>query len=273
MMQRIMLLLVSVWACSTPIEKEVKTSTAAQENPPTLAVSAVENQDTLPAYVDLDYLMGKFEPSKHPDFVLIDPKYADREGMYLHKQTYAAFEKMYQDALQVGVKLVIRSATRNFEAQKKIWENKWDGKTKVESNENLAETTPDPMMRALKILLYSSMPSTSRHHWGTDIDLNSFSNSYFEQGEGKKLYDWLVANAAKYGFCQPYTAKGDARPYGYEEERWHWSYLPIAQPLTKLAANSLTDNMIQGFKGAETAIEIGVVKKYILGINQDCLPQ
>ncbi|NJK84501.1 MAG: M15 family metallopeptidase [Saprospiraceae bacterium] len=49
-----------------------------------------------------------------------------------------------------------------------------------------AATTPNPQERALKILKYSSMPGTSRHHWGTDIDLNSFSNSYFEQGEGKK---------------------------------------------------------------------------------------
>ncbi|NJK84502.1 MAG: M15 family metallopeptidase [Saprospiraceae bacterium] len=82
-----------------------------------------------------------------------------------------------------------------------------------------------------------------------------------------------MANAAKYNFCQPYTAKGEARPYGYEEERWHWSYLPIAQPLTTLAAQSLTDTMIEGFKGAETATKIDVVKKYVLGINQNCLPQ
>jgi LAS superfamily LD-carboxypeptidase LdcB len=264
--------LLSLVACTSPSEKALISSTQ-KDTATIMATTAPSAQDTLAPTFDLNYIMGKFDPAQHPDFVLIDPKYADRDGMYLHKQTYAAFEKMYQDALKNGVKLVIRSATRNFEAQKKIWENKWDGKTKVESNENLAETTPDPMTRALKILLYSSMPGTSRHHWGTDIDLNSFNNKYFDEGEGKKIYDWLTANAAKYGFCQPYTPKGDARPYGYEEERWHWSYLPIAQPLTKLAANSLTDNMIQGFKGAEMAMKIGVVKKYILGINLDCLPQ
>jgi hypothetical protein len=29
--------------------------------------------------------------------------------------------------------------------------------------------------------------------------------------------------------------------------------------------------MIGGFKGAETAVEIGIVEKYVLGINQGCL--
>ena len=32
------------------------------------------------------------------------------------------------------------------------------------------------------------MPSTSRHHWGTDLDLNNLNNSYFTSGKGKKIY-------------------------------------------------------------------------------------
>ena len=31
--------------------------------------------------------------------------------------------------------------------------------------------------------------------------------------------------------------------------------------------------MITGFKGAEVAEEIGVVEKYVLGVNSDCLSQ
>ena len=35
---------------------------------------------------------------------------------------------------------------------------------------------------ALQILLYCSMPSTSRHHWGTDIDIHHYNgNSYFSE--------------------------------------------------------------------------------------------
>jgi LAS superfamily LD-carboxypeptidase LdcB len=111
------------------------------------------------------------------------------------------------------------------------------------------------------------MPGTSRHHWGTDIDLNSFSNKWFESGKGLKLFNWLEANAAKYGFCRPYTAN---RPHGYQEEKWHWSYSPLSVPMIKVAQQTLNDQQISGFLGSETAQQIGVVNKYILGISNSC---
>ena len=114
-------------------------------------------------------------------------------------------------------------------------------------------------------------PSTSRHHWGTDIDLNSFNNEWFEQGEGLKIYNWLQANAANYGFCQPYSPKDEKRPNGYNEERWHWSYMPISRSLTEQARNQMRNDSISGFFGAEVAQDIDVVQNYILGINQACL--
>jgi zinc D-Ala-D-Ala carboxypeptidase len=216
------------------------------------------------------YLMGKFDPAKHPDFVKIVPPYADNNERYLRKDTYKAFKKMYDAARKDSIKLTIISATRNFESQKGIWEAKWTGARLVD-DQDISKTIPDPRQRALKILEYSSMPGSSRHHWGTDIDLNNLSDYHFQSGEGKKVYDWLRANAHKYGFCQPYSPKGADRPAGYNEEKWHWSYLPISKKLTELAKEKLQDEMIQGFKGAETAKTIGIVKKYVLGINKECL--
>jgi len=220
---------------------------------------------------DLAYIMGKFEPSEHKDFTLIEEKVASRPGMYLRKDTYQAFLKMHQSAADDGIDLKILSATRNFNAQKRIWEGKWTGKRLVQNGENLATSTPNPKERALKILRWSSMPGSSRHHWGTDIDLNDFENEYFESGEGLKVYDWLTEHAAAFGFCQPYTPKNDLRPNGYNEEKWHWSYLPIAKSLSDQAKSSLTNEMIKGFEGAETAVQIDVLNNFILGINQACL--
>ena len=246
------------------------------EMPKTLEPVAVEeNKPAPPAEqepsFDANYIMGKFDPAQHPDFVKVDKKYADVEGYFLRKETYASFEKMCEAAKADGVTLTIVSATRNFERQRAIWEGKWSGSRLIENGANAAKKYPDPKTRALKILEYSSMPGSSRHHWGTDIDLNDLDNYTFEQGPGKKVYDWLQKHAHEYGFCQPYTPKGDARPNGYNEEKWHWSYIPVAKKLTDLAARTLTDDMIGGFKGAETAIEIKVVEKYVLGINQECL--
>ena len=230
-------------------------------------VAVTPAPDTLAIPLDLEYIMGRFDPSKHPDFVIISTKYADKEGMYLRKDTYKAFLDMYEHALKDGIKLQIRSATRNFYAQKSIWEAKWSGARTIEGGENLSVTTPDPKERALKILRYSSMPGSSRHHWGTDIDLNNLENDWFNEGEGLKMYNWLKAHASAYGFCQPYSA---GRPHGYFEERWHWSYTPVAAKLTAYAKAHLKNEMIDGFLGSESATMIDIVKHYVLGINQEC---
>ncbi|MFT4565742.1 MAG: D-alanyl-D-alanine carboxypeptidase [Saprospiraceae bacterium] len=222
-----------------------------------------------PSWISKEYVTGHFDPSKHDDFEIIDRKYADREGLLLRKGTYAAFRQMYDAAQKAGHTLIIKSATRNFDYQKGIWERKWTGKTLLEGGINGAEIE-NPITRAKKILLYSSMPGTSRHHWGTDIDFNSFNNDYFKKGKGAKLYEWMQYNASTFGFCQPYTTKNDGRN-GYEEECWHWSYMPISKPLTEYSREYLKNEMIEGFSGSATAVEVDMVHNYVLGINSSCL--
>ncbi|MEM6396601.1 MAG: M15 family metallopeptidase [Bacteroidota bacterium] len=227
----------------------------------------------LPPHIDsllnLDFIRGRFEPSKHPQFERVDDRYTDGDGSYyLHRDAYSAFRKMHKAAATDGIDLFIISATRNFNRQKTIWEAKWRGQRLLEGRDKANVVYPDPVERALAILRYSSMPGTSRHHWGTDLDINSLNNRYFKSGQGEKVYNWMVAHAAEHDFCQTYTA---GRPYGYQEERWHWSYLPVAQPLTEYAKANAKDSDIEGFEGAETAEEIKVVERYILGINHVCL--
>jgi LAS superfamily LD-carboxypeptidase LdcB len=226
---------------------------------------------TAPAIPSYQYLTGKFDPAKHPDFVPVAAKYTDGDPYLLHQDTYAAFERMHAAALADGVELIMVSATRNFARQKQIWEAKWNGQRKIENGKQANVAYPAPTDRARAILRYSSMPGTSRHHWGTDIDLNALNNEFFDDGKGKKIHAWLTRNGPKFGFCQPYTPKGDARPNGYEEERWHWSYLPVATQLTNYATTALEDADISGFDGAEAAVGIGVLANYVLGINRECL--
>ncbi len=217
----------------------------------------------------LNYLMGKFDPTTHLDFQEIEGAHADRSGLYLHTETYDAFKEMTAHALRDQVNLIIRSATRNFQSQKRIWEAKWTGATKLSSGISAADIS-DEKNRCLEILKYSSMPGSSRHHWGTDIDLNAFNNKYFEIGDGKIIYDWLKMHAATYGFCQPYSKKGLDRGSGYEEEKWHWSYMPLSSKLTLLAKEHLKNEKISGFAGAEQAPRINIVENYVLGINSSC---
>lgn len=251
-----------------------KPQTKAPAKPQPVSQPELAPRDTLPGpehlEFSIEYLMGQFNPAEHPDFVSVEKKYSDGDPYFLRKETYESFKKMWEAAKADGIDLRIISATRNFYRQKSIWEAKWTGGRKIENGANASVKYPDPKTRALKILEYSSMPGTSRHHWGTDIDLNHLDNYSFEVGKGKALYEWLTAHAHEYGFCQPYSPKGAERPNGYNEEKWHWSYMPVARQLTDMAEARLGDEMIAGFKGAEVAKGIGVVEKYVLGINQEC---
>lgn len=215
--------------------------------------------------VEKNYLLGRFDPSHHAQFIQLTSVYAQGSALngYLRREAFEAFQKMASAAKKDGVALFIISATRNFDSQKKIWEDKWNGKTHVEGK-NLT-TIADLKERARLILLYSSMPSTSRHHWGTDIDLNSLDNDYFATGEGLKIYQWLTVHAGEFGFCQPYTSKAGGRT-GYEEEKWHWSYLPLSKLFLEEYKKQVSYSDIVGFEGSGEALSLQVINHYVGGV-------
>ena len=209
-----------------------------------------------------DFLLGKFDYRTHSDFVLVSEKWSDKE-IYLQKDTYLAFEKMANAAARDGIPLVILSGTRNFSEQKVIWDRKWN---------NLKTTTKDEIGITLKILSSSSMPSTSRHHWGTDFDVNSVEDSYFLSGMGKEVYRWLSSNAHNYGFCQVYDNKKETKRTGYEVEKWHWSYMPISTLMLDAYINQIQYKDINGFQGDELAANssVKIIENFILGISKSC---
>jgi hypothetical protein len=237
--------------------------------PPASATAPAESAALTAGRIPVSVLVGRIDPAKDPSFARIPAKYVSGSRIWGHKDAVAALTRMADAAARNGYKLRVVSAFRSFDDQKQIWDDKWTGKTLVDGKK-LPKSTPDPGARALKILQYSAMPGTSRHHWGTDFDFNSLSNSYFKSGEGKRLYDWLTQHAAEFGFCQTYTAKGEARPNGYEEEKWHWSYMPVASWYLQQYPVDVGYERLTGFEGAHSAKDIDVIGKYVQGINPDC---
>jgi LAS superfamily LD-carboxypeptidase LdcB len=218
---------------------------------------------------EADYVRGRFDPVKHPLFVkLADlgipcdrPHYLRREAAESLKKMYLAMKKDLP-----GVKFWVQSSTRNWDTQKAIWERRWAGlaagKKKMTEPEIAAE-----------ILRSSSVPGTSRHHWGSDFDMNILKNAYYEKGDGARLYAWMKSRAHEFGFCQPFSA---GRKTGYMEERWHWSYMPLARDFQRQWNAHFGENpglVIKDgdFRGSPHSVKYAAVN--VNSINQSCLEQ
>ena len=236
-----------------PMQAPAPIDTSVESKEPITYDTISETDSTLTN----DYLTGKFDYTKHPLFEKASASISNRE-IYLRKETIQAFTAMHDSAAKENVALRIVSGTRSFEEQKAIWERKW----KKESPHY-----PTKGEIARKILEYSSMPSTSRHHWGTDIDINSVETAYFQTEKGLAEYNWLAQHAHDFGFYQTYTPKDRGRT-GYSVEEWHWSYLPIANRCLELYNQRITNQDLQGFLGCEAAVEIDVVREYVNGIEK-----
>ncbi|MDZ7847589.1 MAG: M15 family metallopeptidase [Owenweeksia sp.] len=200
-------------------------------------------------------IMGDIDPASHPAFEKLKSKHTTKADAYLRNEVYKAFVQMWRHARRDNIDLVIISATRNRAYQVGIWNRKWHS------------FEGDGQQKAEKILRYSSMPGTSRHHWGTDFDINALNNDYFESGEGAEIYTWMQAHASNYGFFQPYTGYNQYRDAGYREEKWHWSYYPLARRFQRAYNHVVSYPDITGFQGSEYAKELNVINNYVNGIE------
>lgn len=264
----------------------MKTSSLAGEKYPkrltiiliSVYLSFVELACAQESKINTEYLSGKYNPAKIASFKIVPPEYASQENLYLHQEALHAFIRMSEEAKKAGFSIYVISATRDFNSQKYIWESKFNGSRLVEGK-NLKATIPDEKKRTLKILDYSSMPGTSRHHWGTDIDIGysrnaagMLTNQAYESGEGLRFYLWLEENAARFGYCQPYKNSPERRNKrkmrGYQEEKWHWSYKPLAVTYWRQYKENSDKLTPLGFAGSKSGQEVYL--DYVQNIHEDC---
>lgn len=212
--------------------------------------------------LDNALISGRIEPSTDARFALIPVEYSSKD-IYLQKQAYDALIKMITDAQADGVNLRVVSGFRSYKDQMLIWQRKWQA--------NIANNT-DEIERAKQILRYSSFPGISRHHWGTDLDLNSVELAYWRTPEGVKISDWLRTHASNYGYCSPYSGKQiGQRVGGYEDEPWHWSYKPLAKSLQIARSKSLDIALAQPIVGQEAISQIpDQIRAYVDSVSASC---
>lgn len=198
------------------------------------------------------------------------------EGINLRKEAHHAFVEMKKAAYSDGFDIKMVSSFRDFYRQQSIWERKY---IRYTEQDGMA-----PLDAIEKIIEYSTIPGTSRHHWGTDIDIiDGYQkvsgdvldpNKFEENGPFEPFKLWLDKNSEQFGFYLVYT--DDVKRRGFKYEPWHYSYAPISRPMLE-AYRKLNVLKLLGqedFLGSEHFTN-GFVKSYvednILDINQALL--
>ncbi|MHA7814974.1 MAG: M15 family metallopeptidase [Pseudohaliea sp.] len=165
-------------------------------------------------------------------------------GGQLHPAAAAAFEALRADARAAGFDLAVASAWRGYARQLAIWNGKLAGERPVHDDDGRPVAMADLALpeQLAAVLRFSALPGTSRHHWGTDLDvydaaaLPAGARPALTPGEVAPggvfdaLHCWLderMAAGECHGFFRPYAVdRGGVAP-----ERWHLSYAPLARRL------------------------------------------
>lgn len=171
---------------------------------------------------------------------LTDDHVVEWGGSLLHREMTDSFARLENAAAAQGIALAVASGFRSFERQLSIWNAKAEGLRPVldDRGQAIDISRLAPREKVFAILRWSALPGTSRHHWGTDIDvwdraavaadyrLQLVPDEYTRRGPFAHLGHWLHTelNATDSGFYRPYTLdRGGVAP-----EPWHLSYRPLA---------------------------------------------
>ncbi|MBK7429129.1 MAG: hypothetical protein IPI60_19940 [Saprospiraceae bacterium] len=77
---------------TTCVTRENNPPAERQEQPDTITIAPAENQPS----VDKNFLLGKYDPTTHEDFMIIPNDYASREGMLIQKKSGKLSKKCMQ---------------------------------------------------------------------------------------------------------------------------------------------------------------------------------
>lgn len=137
----------------------------------------------------------KFEETPKTDLVSV--------GKYLvHKDAAPSLRQMMADAKAARAPLTLGSAFRSLSHQQDI------------INRKTREKKP-----AKQIYHFSAPSGYSEHHTGLAVDFSPINDTF----TNTKGYQWLLDNAADYGWYQTFTKEYSAKS-GVAEESWHWKF-------------------------------------------------
>lgn len=151
-------------------------------------------------------LSATFEPQDLVDLREIGIA-TSSSGIYLRMDS-ARYLKEMQDALNsLGIEMIVTSGYRSFDFQTFTYNYISDTEGQEEAQSRAA------------------IPGSSEHQLGLAVDIVNQETNFQLPSPGQRtiLYNWLTANAYKYGFVQTY----DGSDTTIREEQWHWRYVGV----------------------------------------------
>lgn len=182
------------------------------------------------------------------------------DGHRLQPEAVAAFRQLQTAAAQAGFNLQPASTFRDFDRQLAIWNGKFRAQRPVLNSDSqpVDISSLNDAERGELILRWSALPGSSRHHWGSDLDiydpdllpegqkLQLEPWEYEAGGYFYRLNQWLTEHMAAFGFYRPFSQDTG----GVAIEPWHLSYRPLAEQCERV----LTPDVLQAaWQGVDLA--------------------
>lgn len=189
----------------------------------------------------------------------------------MQQEVYNAYEQMRKAAAKAGIDIKVVSGHRSYNRQREIWNAKYS----IFISKGLS-----PKNAIREIITYSTLPGTSRHHWGTEIDIIDNANTqsgdvlltekFYGDGPSSALRSWMNQNAVDYGFLEVYTDQPNRK--GFAHEPWHYTYYSLSKAYLEILINHAIseiakDEQLLGREFLDSEFFNSYKAEHILGIN------
>ena len=209
--------------------------------------------------------------AQHSDLLLVLGKTTPPLFGNMQEEVYMAYKHMRKAAAKAGIDIKVVSAHRSYNRQREIWNAKY---RKLISQGLSAKDAIQ------EIITFSTLPGTSRHHWGTDIDIIDNANpqsgdvllaeKYYGDGPSSALRNWMNQNAADYGFLEVYTDHPNRK--GFAHEPWHYTYHSLSKAYLEILINQAIseiaeDEQLLGREFLDAEFFTSYTAEHLLDIN------
>ncbi len=171
----------------------------------TLQKLSKTDPELLQKYSKVFFLNEYYAPARLEE-VTSEYKYSNTRTVKLHADVWPYMKRMLDDAKNNGITMYVHSGYRSFNEQQAI-----KGGYKVSYGAGTANQ-------------FSADQGYSEHQLGTAVDLiTTGMNGDLDGFDKTSSYNWLLANAYRYGFIISYPK--DNKFYVFEP--WHWRFVGV----------------------------------------------